>query len=140
MRPFAPLTFAALLLLAACASSPEARIADHPAVFARFSPDVQQKIRAGRVEVGFTPEMVQLALGEPARKFVRRSDAGDTEVWSYHDNGPRFSFGIGVGTGGYHSGMGAGVAMSTGGYDPEERIRVEFRNGLVSTIDYLKQR
>ena len=140
MRLLAPtLAFAAALFLAACSSTPESRIADNSAAFARFSPDVQQKIRAGRVDVGFTAEMVKLALGEPARVFMRQSEAGDTEVWIYHDNGPQFSFGLGVGSGGRHSAVGAGVGMSTGGYDPEEKMRVEFRGGLVTVIDYVKR-
>ena len=29
--------------------------------------------------------------------------------------------------------------MSTGGYDPEEKIRVEFREGKVTAVDSLKK-
>jgi len=127
-----------LALLSAC-SSPDSRIADHQAAFAAFPAEVQQKIRTGRVDVGFTREMVLMALGEPARKFTRKTAEGDTEVWGYHDNGPRFSVGLGIGSGGYHSSMGGGVAMSSGGYDPEEKTRVEFREGLVTAVDILKK-
>ena len=136
MRPLSVLVALALLsLLAACSSSPESRIADHRGAFAAYPAAVQAKIRAGQVEVGFTTEMVGLALGDPARKFTRQTAAGDTEIWVYHDDGPRFSLGIGVGSGGRHSSMGGGLAMSAGGYDPDEKIRVEFRDGRVSAID-----
>jgi hypothetical protein len=103
-----------------------------------MSPQAQQAIKAGRVDVGFTPEMVVLALGEPANKFVRKSTTGDTEVWIYHDNTPQFSIGIGGFSGGRHSAVGGGVGVSTGGYDPEEKIRIEFSGGVVVTIDYRK--
>ncbi len=131
--------FACLILLAGCAT-PESRIADNRTTFERYSPDVQQKIKTGQVDVGFTPEMVVMALGEPARKFTRKTDAGDTEVWSYLNEGPKFSFGLGVGSGGRGSSVGGGVGVSTGGYDPEEKIRVEFRGGAVTAVDLLKKK
>lgn len=140
MRPLS-VTFAliSLAVLAACSSTPASRIADHREAFRAYAPEVQQKIRAGRIDVGFTSEMVRLALGEPSRKFGRQTERGDTEVWVYHDDGPRFSFGFGLGTGGRHSSMGGGLAMSTGGYDPDEKMRVELRDGRVSEIDVRKR-
>jgi hypothetical protein len=129
------LAISTLVFCAAC-STPQSRIAKDQAAFDRFPVDMLEKIRAGRVDVGFTPEMVRMALGEPDRQFARKTGAGDTEVWSYHDNRPRFSFGFGIGGGGRHSAVGGGMAMSTGGYDPEEMIRVEFRAGRVSAVEY----
>lgn len=133
------LLLAGLLLLAAC-STPDTRIADNRGAFDRFPAEVQRKIRAGQVDVGFTAEMVRLALGEPARKFTRKTDKGDTEVWGYLDNRPRFSFGVGVGSGGMGSSVGGGVGVSTGGREPDEKIRVEFREGLVTAVDLMKKK
>ena len=136
MRPFpVVLALGATLLLAACASTPASRIADQPAIFARYPSAVQQKILSGQIEVGFTADMVRLALGEPSRKFIRQAGTGESEVWIYHDDSPRFSVGLGLGSVGRHSATGVGVASSTGGYDPEERMRVTFRDGQVSEID-----
>ena len=140
MRPFPSiLTLGLVFLLAACASTPASRIADHRGLFAQYPSAVQQKIRSGQIDVGFTDEMVRLAIGEPSRKFTRQSEAGDSEVWIYHDGGPRFSFGIGVGTFGRHSATSVGVATSTGGYDPDEKMRVAFRDGQVTEIDVRKR-
>ncbi len=126
------------VLLAAC-STPDSRIAKHRAFFDQLPAGTQQKIRAGQVEVGFTPEMVRLALGEPDRVYTRQSDQGDTEVWGYQDHGPQFSIGVGMGTGGRHSSVGGGMAVSTGGYDPDEKLRVEFRGGKVTAVDSLRK-
>jgi hypothetical protein len=128
----------ALAVLAGC-SSPDGRIAKNRAAFDRLPAEAQEKIRHGQVEVGFTPEMVTLALGEPDRIFTRRTAQGDTEVWGYQDHGPRFSIGIGAGSGGRHSAFGGGVAMSSGGYDPDETMRVEFRGGQVTAVDAVKR-
>ena len=136
--PFVP-ALGAILLLVACASTPASRIADQREVFAHYPSAVQQKIRAGQIEVGFTAEMVRLAVGEPSRKFTRQSESGDSEVWIYHDDGPRFSFGFGVGTYGRHSATSVGVATSTGGYDPDEKMRVAFRDNQVTEIDVRKR-
>lgn len=138
--PFRALfSVACLMVLAACAT-PDSRIADNRTAFDTFPPEIQQKIKTGQVDVGFTPEMVVMSLGEPARKFTRKTELGDTEVWSYHDDRPKFSFGFGVGSIGRGSSVGGGVGVSTGGYDPDEKIRVEFRQGLVTAVDVLKKR
>jgi len=127
-----------VLFFSAC-STPDKRISDRRAEFEKYPPDIQQKIRAGQVNVGFTQEMVLMALGEPARRFTRKTEAGDTEVWSYHDNSPQFSFGFGVGSSSRHSAVGGGVGVTTGGYDPDEKVRVEFRSGVVTAVDILKK-
>ena len=129
---------AALAVLTSC-STPDSRIADHQADFDKFPGDVQRKIRTGQVDVGFTKDMVRLALGEPDRVFMRQTATGDTEVWGYQNHGPHFSIGVGVGSGGRGSSVGGGLAVSTGGYDPEEKIRVEFREGKVTAVDTLKK-
>lgn len=130
---------ACLMVLTACAT-PDSRIADNRSAFDNFPPEIQQKIKTGQVDVGFTPDMVEMSLGEPARKFIRKTELGDTEVWSYHDDRPKFSFGLGVGSIGRGSSVGGGVGVSTGGYDPDEKIRVEFRQGLVTAVDILRKR
>jgi hypothetical protein len=140
MRPTHTLSVLACLILLAGCATPESRIADNRTAFERYSPEVQQKIKSREVDVGFTPEMVVMALGEPARKFMRKTEAGDTEVWSYHDDSPKFSFGLGIGSGGRGSSVGGGVGVSTGGYDPDEKIRVEFRGGTVTAVDLLKKK
>jgi hypothetical protein len=142
MRPLAlGLCLAAAALLAACSSTPADRIAKNQAEFDRYPAAVREKIRAGEVDLGFTSDMVRLALGEPARTFTRQAGAGVTEVWAYHDNGPRFSFGIGVGgSTGRHSSMGVGLSTSSGGYDPEEKMRVEFRDGKVTAVEQVRSK
>ena len=139
MRPFPALSaLVTLMMLAGCASTPDSRIGEHRTVFAQYPSAVQQKIRSGQIDVGFTAEMVRLALGDPSRIFTRQTESGDSEVWIYHDESPRFSIGFGVGSYGRHSGTSVGVATSTGGYDPDEKMRVGFRGGQVTEIDVRK--
>ena len=76
----------AIVLLAGC-STPDSRIAKAQSPFDRLPAEAREKIRAGQVDVGFTPEMVRLALGEPDRVYLRQSDQGETEVWGYRDRG-----------------------------------------------------
>ena len=128
--------FAALALalaLAGC-STPDSRIEKNSAAFAGYPPAVQAKIRAGEVDVGFTSEMVQMALGKPDRVLRRRSAAGESEVWIYADKSPTFSFGVGIGGGGHHSSGGVGVGASTEG-DRDDRLRVIFDLGKVSAVE-----
>jgi hypothetical protein len=121
-------------ILAACAST-DSRIHDNQSTFDQLPPPVQQQIRAGQVGLGFTPQMVQMALGDPDRKFTRTSVEGDTEVWGYRDSGPAFSFGVGGGSFGSHGFGGGGVGVTTGGDDPDDKVRVVFANGVVQSVE-----
>jgi len=140
MRPITLLlTLTTVVLLTGCSSTPDSRIAKNQRDFSQYPAEVQQKIRAGQVDIGFTPEMVRLALGEPTRQFNRQTETGTVELWVYHDNSPRFSIGLGFGSYGRHSGTSVGVSTSTGGYDPEEKMRVEFRDARVTAVEYVKR-
>lgn len=125
----------ALLVFPACASSPEARISKHQAAFDALSPADQGKVRGGHVDLGFTPEMVTMALGEPDRRYSRTTDQGTSEVWAYRDRSPSFSIGLGIGSGGRSSAVGAGVGVTTGGDRADDKVRIIFQNGKVSSIE-----
>lgn len=71
-----------LLALAACAS-PEARIRGNRAAFDALNPAQQALIKEGKVAVGFTPEMVRLAVGAPDQRWTRTDASGRFEIWSY---------------------------------------------------------
>lgn len=40
-------------------------------------------MRAGQVDLGYTPEMVFLALGSPDRKIMRKTADDAREIWIY---------------------------------------------------------
>lgn len=69
-------------LLSAC-TTPEARIRRNADFFATLAPAQQQLIREGRIAIGFTPDLVRLALGDPDRVASRRDADGVGEAWSY---------------------------------------------------------
>lgn len=71
------------LSLAGCASTPERRAQQHPEVFEALPPEVQENVMAGQVEIGYTPDMVFLALGAPDRKINRRTENEEREIWVY---------------------------------------------------------
>lgn len=129
----------AVLALAAC-SSPQRRIERNQALFNTFPPAAQEKIRKGEVAIGFTPDMVLVALGKPSRKFTRTTAEQQQEVWVYGDGGPRtgLGFSLGFGSGYYGSNVYAGgVHVGSGGYDwaADERERIVFEKGQVVSIE-----
>jgi outer membrane protein assembly factor BamE (lipoprotein component of BamABCDE complex) len=67
--------FAALLLAVSGCDTIDHRISEKQDVFNRLDPKAQAVIRQGRVEIGYTPEMVYIALGKP--------DKIDGNTWYY---------------------------------------------------------
>lgn len=72
----------AVLMLAGC-STPASRIREHPQIFSQLTPAQQDLIRHGQIAVGFTKEMVELALGSPDHITTRTDAKGVTEIWRY---------------------------------------------------------
>jgi outer membrane protein assembly factor BamE (lipoprotein component of BamABCDE complex) len=140
MKPRLPfLSCLVLSLVVAGCSTVDSRIADNRAAFNTWPPAVQDKVVLGQIDVGFTTEQVRVALGEPDRVFTRTTADGTSQVWSYRDRGPRFGFGIGIGTGsfGHRGGTFGGVSMGTGGgYHDDEKLGVVFDpSGKVASIE-----
>jgi hypothetical protein len=131
---------ASILLMAvaltAC-SSAATRISDQQNTFDAYPPKVQQKIRAGQIDVGFTQDQVRMAVGEPTRRYMQQTTAGESEVWAYSKSSPTFSFGLGAGTFGSGIGGGAGVGTSTGG-NSDDTLRVTFVAGKVTVVERTK--
>ena len=128
------------LLLAGCAT-PEKRIQQNQDVFDTFPVAAQARIRGGQIDLGFTPDMVRIALGDPHRQTVRRAADGETEIWFYYDSVRRYdrqrvdidglSF---AGPGGIRS-LGGSAWINVEQSREFVRTRVEFRNGAVTAIE-----
>ncbi len=127
-------------LLAGCAS-PQQRIQQNQAVFDSFPVAVQARIRGGQIDLGFTPEMVRIALGEPERKVSRRAIAGNAEIWLYVDfirsyDRQRVDVdGLGVVGAGGRRAIGGSAWVNVEQNREYVRTRVEFQNGIVTAIE-----
>jgi len=137
-----PLLFLAVFavgsLFSAC-STTDSRISEHQASFQSLSPEDQARIRKGDVEVGFTEDMVMMAMGKPDRRYSRTTDKGTVDIWAYQSKAPAISIGFGIGGGSGHTGVGAGVGMSTGDRS-DDRVRIVFQDHRVTTIERAAKR
>lgn len=138
-RSSAALLTTALIALGAC-STTGSRIRSQQDLFDSYPSEVQQNIRNGVIETGYSREMVLMALGEPDRKVEMQTEEGLTEVWTYSRSAPGFS--VGMGSGSYvGSGVGIGTGVSVG--EParsEDRAVVEFWRGLVTRFQAVTPR
>lgn len=128
---------ASLLLLTLGCSTVDSRVSDRQAAFDSWPADVQEKVKAGQVAIGFTPEMVEVALGKPDRLSSRTTERGQAEVWVYFDKGPNFSIGLGLGSFSGSSAVGGGVTIGDDFRD-DEKMRVIFEAGKVTAIEVRK--
>ena len=140
LRLFAPGLL--LLLLAGCAT-PEHRIRQNQELFDSFPVAAQARIRGGQIDLGFTPDMVRIAFGEPSRTLVRRGADGDAEIWLYLDLVRRYERqradidGLSLaGPGGYRT-VGGSAWINLSQEREYVRARVEFRGGAVAAVEEL---
>ena len=142
MTPFQTLRLAlpALLLLAGCAS-PARRIQQNQELFDSFPVASQARIRGGQIDLGFSPDMVRIALGEPQRKLLRRAPDGDAECWLYLDVIRQYDRqradvdGLSLSTPGGTRAVGGSLWINVLQEREFVRLRVEFRAGAVSAIE-----
>ena len=124
-----------LAFLAGC-STPQTRIRNNPGLFSSLPPSDQELIQQGKVAVGFTAEMVKLAVGEPDRIYTRTEASGQSEAWvytSYSSRGGAMIYYRGF----YHRTHPGMYAYYADYNDREvvERYRVTFKEGKVASID-----
>jgi hypothetical protein len=77
------------LVLAGC-NTVDSRIREKSAVFDQMPPADQAKVRQGTIAVGFTPDMVYMALGRPDAIRQRTSTGPQETVWIYSEYYERY--------------------------------------------------
>lgn len=122
----------------------EDRIEEKPEVFARLDVATQDKIKQGIIELGYTEDMVYLALGKADQKRESLTAAGRTTTWVYNTYYERYD---GTRFAGYHRSLYFDpylrayrvyyrpVYAETYAQEKEERIRVVFTDGRVTTLE-----
>lgn len=132
---------AGLGLVVGCASTPASRIEARPDVFAAFPPEAQAMVRSGRVALGFTEDMVHIALGSPDRVYHRETTEGSTVAWSYSDYHPDTRYDTVPSTRYVRDSHGRVRAypdwiwVDRTQWHETERMRIEFRAGKVIGIE-----
>ncbi len=121
-----------LAVLTGCSSYPTDRIAAHQADFNSWPPDVQARLRAGRIGQDDTQEQVFIALGEPNEKTATEDAGTIVEVWSYRHLAARISFAVGGGS--YNGSTAVAGGASADGIPLGQDIfgQVVFTNGRVT--------
>jgi hypothetical protein len=139
--------FAGLVLALAGCNTIDHRISEKQDVFDRLDPQTQDKIRQGIVEVGYTEDMVYIALGPPDAQHQKITAKGDETTWIYKTYYEQFE---GVEQVGYRRVVFFDPAdhfyhvyyepVSTPVYSEheEDNIRVTFVNGKVAAIEQNK--
>lgn len=140
------LATAALLTITGC-QTVDSRIKEKPELFAGLDLATQDKIKQGIIDLGFSEDMVYLALGAPDQKKESVSATGQTVTWIYNSYYERYD---GTHHAGYHRQVYFDPYLRTYRvhYRPiildsyvsekEERIRVVFKEGKVAVIEQTK--
>lgn len=134
----------ALLLAAGCESARESRIRQNPHVYNQLDPEDQYKIQQGVIDLGYSPDMVYLALGAPDQRRDTLTSEGLRQVWIYNTFYERYEGTRHVGYrrqlyyDRFHGRYRIHYApVYADAYRPhlEEQIQVEFFNGRVVAVE-----
>lgn len=78
---------AVLLALCGCVVGIEDRIEERAELFSTYDADLQARIRAGKIKIGDSPDVVWFCIGGPKKKIKRETSTGVSEIWSYSISG-----------------------------------------------------
>ena len=137
---------ASLGFLTGCQSVND-RIKQKPEVFAGLDAATQDKIKQGIIDLGYTEDMVYLALGKPDQKRESTRTDGKSTTWIYNTYYDRYE---GTAFVGYHRSVyfdpdlrayriyARPVYADAYREEREERIRVVFKDGKATVIEQSK--
>lgn len=137
---------ASLGFLIGCQSVDD-RIRQKPEVFAGLDAVTQNKIKQGILDLGYTEDMVYLAVGAPDRKRETVSADGQTTTWIYNTYYDRYEGSAFVG---YHRSVyfdpylrayriyARPAFADAYREETDERIRVTFKDGKATVIEQAK--
>jgi hypothetical protein len=114
-------------------STPDSRIQKNQDLFNSYPAEVQKNIRAGKVDVGYTEDMVRMALGDPDQTTVNKTAQGEVPVWTYTKISPGRAISVGHSIGSGRTRTGVSVGMGRSSQTRYEAV-VEFRDGRVSKV------
>lgn len=145
---FHALALLALALFLSGCSTIDSRIKEKSSTFAALDAPTQDKIRLGRVEVGFTTDLVYIALGSPDERLSKTTAGSMDETWIYNSYHQDY-------LGSAHTGYRRYVVIDPKTKQPmvffepiytpiyqdrvEERIRIAFKNEKVESIEQVKR-
>jgi hypothetical protein len=127
----------------------DSRIKEKPDAFAHLDPETQAKIKQGIIDIGYTPDMVYIALGAPDKKRETITATGRTTTWIYSTYYETFEDARYVGYYRnvyfdpylrsyrlyYHHAFPDTVLVE----QKDERIRIVFKDNKVSVIEQAKE-
>ena len=134
------------LLLGGCSTIPS-RIEEKSALFAALDAETQNKIKQGRVEVGYSTDLVYIALGTPDERLTKTNQTGTTETWIYNSYRQEY---LGTAHTGYRQYVviDPKTRQAIVTYEPvyssvyrdrvDERIRINFKAHQVESIEQVK--
>jgi len=146
-RLFCLLCLATLGFLAGCQTVDD-RIKEKPDAYSKLDAATQNKIKQGIIDIGYTEDMVYLALGKPDQKRESISAEGRKETWIYNTYYERFD---GTHYAGYYRNVYFDPyvrsyrlyyhpAFGDAYYEEkEQRIRVVFKDGKATLIEQAKE-
>lgn len=82
MKLLMTLALAASFVILGC-SSVGSRIKENERLFGTLAPEAQAQIQNGRIDRGFTEDMVHMAMGKPDAKETVQRDGKTVLVWKY---------------------------------------------------------
>jgi hypothetical protein len=140
------LVAAAVLAVSGC-NTFERRSQEKSSTFASLSPDAKEKLKHGVIEIGNTPDMVYIALGEPDERHEKTTANGHETTWVYNSYHQEYEGNVHTG---YHRMLVFDPASKryVVFYEPvftelysehtEENIRIKFTNDRVVEIEQPK--
>ncbi len=135
-------------LLASCMpTTPQSRISDNPRKFFALSAKHQMLVRQGEIASGMPRAAVELAWGEPSRRFQGATSRHASERWDYTETKPVYSNSFYGGLNSYspygrhgrdrYSGLGFGIGPEIS-YQPAQVASVWFVGNRVDSWERLR--